>query len=156
MEAFFADFLERLHVLNQEFIASFDGLPAEALDWVPGEDMNSFCALVVHATGSARFWVGDAALGESSNRDRDAEFRARGLSEAELKARFAALEAYVEGALSRLTLADLAAVRVINSGTPHQREITVGWALLHALEHTGIHLGHAQITRQLWQQNLRF
>ena len=54
MEALFADFLERLHVLDQEFIASFDGLPAEALDWVPGEDMNSFCALVVHTTGSAR------------------------------------------------------------------------------------------------------
>jgi hypothetical protein len=28
----------------------------------------------------------------------------------------------------------------------------VGWALLHALEHTAIHLGHIQITQQLWDQ----
>jgi uncharacterized damage-inducible protein DinB len=156
MEALFTDFLERLHVLNRDFVATFEGLPAEALDWVPGEDMNSFCVLVVHTAGATRFWIGDAALGESSNRNRDAEFRAKGLSADELKARLAAVEAYAEDALERLTLADLATWRVPNGGTSYQREFTVGWALLHALEHVGLHLGHAQITRQLWQQNLHF
>jgi len=28
----------------------------------------------------------------------------------------------------------------------------VAWALLHALDHTAQHLGHMQITRQLWDQ----
>jgi hypothetical protein len=28
--------------------------------------------------------------------------------------------------------------------------ITAGWALNHALAHTALHIGHAQITRQLW------
>lgn len=146
MEQIFVDFLERLHDLNKDFIATFEDLPAEALDWVPGADMNSLCALVVHTTGSARFWIGDVALGESSNRDRDAEFAAKGLSIAELKARFGAVEAYTRGACERLTFADFATVRQL----PRDRRETVGWALLHALEHTGIHLGHAQITRQLW------
>jgi len=29
--------------------------------------------------------------------------------------------------------------------------VGVAWAILHALEHTGIHLGHIQVTQQLWQ-----
>jgi hypothetical protein len=28
----------------------------------------------------------------------------------------------------------------------------VGWALCHILKHTALHLGHLQITRQLWEQ----
>ncbi len=149
MEQFFVDYLERLKILDRDFIAAFDDLPAEALDWVPGADMNSFVVLVVHTTGSARFWIGDAALGDPSNRNRAAEFQAKGLSHDELKAHFAALEAYTQTALERLALADLAAT----GATSFDGEaVTKGWALLHALEHTGLHLGHAQITRQLWEQ----
>ena len=33
-----------------------------------------------------------------------------------------------------------------------QAVLGVAWALLHALEHTAIHLGHMQIMRQLWEQ----
>jgi hypothetical protein len=149
MEPFFRDYLERLHTLDRDFVETFADLPAEALDWVPGADMNSLCVLVVHTTGSARFWIGDGGLGESSNRVRSREFQARGLTHDELKARFSALEDYVAAALERLTPADLAKI----SSVPHDDEpVTIGWCLLHALEHTGLHLGHAQITRQLWQQ----
>lgn len=152
MEPLFAHYLERLQFLNNSIIECFDGLPAEALDWVPGADMNSFCVLVVHTTASARYWIGDAALGEPSNRHRDEEFRASGLNAAQLKQRFAALEAYVAGALERLTLDDLAITRTLTNSDGETFDVNAGWALLHALEHTGIHLGHAQITRQLWQQ----
>lgn len=148
MEAFFEDYLTVLHTLNREFIATFDTLPAEALDWIPGADMNSFCVLVVHTTASARFWIGDITLGESSNRNRDSEFKAKGLSREQLIARFTDLEAYVSTALGRITPADLTG---IHAASP-DRQVTGNWALLHALEHTGLHLGHAQITRQLWDQ----
>jgi hypothetical protein len=30
--------------------------------------------------------------------------------------------------------------------------MTVAWAVLHAVDHTALHLGHIQITRQLWEQ----
>jgi hypothetical protein len=152
MEKFFADYVLVLEKLHRDFIATFDDLPAEALDWVPGDDMNSFCALVVHTTGSARYWIGDAALGDPSNRKRLEEFQAKGLTHAELKARFTALEEYVRGRLANLTLADLATVRTINNTEGQPFEVAAAWALAHALEHTGIHLGHAQITRQLWQK----
>jgi uncharacterized protein DUF664 len=29
-------------------------------------------------------------------------------------------------------------------------QVTAGWALLHAIEHLREHVGHAQLTRQLW------
>lgn len=149
METLLVDYLERLQILHEDFIATFADLPAEALDWQPGADMNSLCVLVVHTTGSARYWIG-LAVDDVPDRNRDMEFQARGLSNVELKARFAKLETYVQGALERVTSAELEIIRA----RPEYRDeqVTSGWALLHALEHTGLHLGHAQITRQLWQQ----
>lgn len=152
MEAFFADYLERLRWLDSHFIATFDDLPDEALDWAPGDEMNTFTILVVHTTAAARYWIGDVGLGESSNRNRAAEFQAKGLSKVELKARFEAVETYVEAKFATLTLADLATVQPITNKMMDRDSATVGWALLHALEHTALHLGHAQMTRQLWQQ----
>lgn len=149
METLLAEHFAILQGLHRDFIATFDDLPDEALDWVPGADMNSFVVLVVHTTGSARFWIGDVALGEDSHRDRDSEFRAKGLTKDELKAHFAAVEEYVRAGFKRLTLNDLANTRVV----PRRPEPVSGaYAILHALEHTGLHLGHAQITRQLWEQ----
>ncbi|MBK8136512.1 MAG: DinB family protein [Chloroflexi bacterium] len=151
MEQFFEDYLQALQTLSRDFQAAIAGLPVEALDWVPGTEMNSLCALVVHTTAAARFWIGDVALGEDSRRDRDAEFKARGMSAVDLAARFAALEDYARAALPRITLADLSAQRPVPN---RSMTTTAGWAILHALEHTSLHLGHAQIMRQLWDQNL--
>lgn len=151
MEQFFEDYLQALQTLNKDFQAAIAGLPVEALDWVPGTEMNSLCVLVVHTTAAARFWIGDVALGEDSRRDRDAEFKARGMSALDLAARFAALEDYARAVLPRITLGSLSALRPVPN---RDTTVTVGWALLHALEHTGLHLGHAQLMRQLWDQKL--
>ena len=151
MQPFFADVMQRFEDLHRDFVQAIAGVPQEGLDWVPGADMNSLCVLVVHTMGSARFWVGDMAMLEVSNRNRDAEFAARGLNEAQLKDKIISLESYLKVAFERLTLDDLSKPRSNQPNFP-QREFTVGWALLHALEHTGLHVGHAQITRQLWDQ----
>ena len=58
------------------------GLSQEVLDWTPGPEMNSTCALVVHLSGAGRYWIDDMAARESSGRDRAAEFRAEGLEAA--------------------------------------------------------------------------
>jgi uncharacterized damage-inducible protein DinB len=149
MEPFCATYIELLQDLHRQFIATFEGLPAEALDWQPGADMNSLCVLVVHTTGSARFWIG-IALGEQPERNRDLEFQAKGLSAAELKARFTALEEYVSGALENFNPADFGRMNPVPNRGDYQ--VSTAYGLLHALEHTGLHLGHAQITRQLWGQ----
>jgi hypothetical protein len=32
------------------------------------------------------------------------------------------------------------------------KQVTVGWALLHPLQHTGQHVGHIQVLVQQWKQ----
>lgn len=149
MYQFFEDYLERLAELHADFHKAIEGLSVEALDWIPAENMNSLCVLVVHSMGAERYWVGDVAMGEPSNRSRDAEFQARGYTVDQLKLLLDDTEHYVKSSLARLTLSDLERICIAPGRT---RQFTAGWSILHALEHTSLHLGHAQITRQLWDK----
>lgn len=150
MHPFFQDYLELLadHHLNLE--KAIDGLSVNALQWTPDPDINSLTVLVVHLTGAERYWIGDVAAQMPSNRNRSAEFEAEGLNEEALRERLQANRDFAREALERLTLEDLEQERVTPAGDG--RKVTVGWALLHALEHTALHAGHAQLMRQLWQQ----
>ncbi len=56
--------------------------------------------------------------------------------------------AYTRNAAENSRLQELEVKRV----TPDGRERTVTWSLLHALEHSMLHLGQIQLTRQLWEQ----
>ena len=149
MQPFFQDYLDRLQELHADIVGAIEGLPEAALDWVPGLGMNSLGVLAVHVAGAERYWIGDVAAGDPSGRDRGAEFRAQGLDAATLKGRLADALAYARSVLEGLSLGDLEEPRI----SPRDgRRFTVGWSLAHALEHTAIHVGHAQITRQLWGQ----
>lgn len=147
MQSFFSDYLNLLRKCHDDIRKTMDGLPPEALDWNPGANMNSICVLVFHITGAERFWIGDVAAQEPSNRDRDAEFRVKNLGDEFLRKRLVDSFAYATAKLEQLTLQDLETLRTSSRGT-----FTIGWSLLHALEHSHLHLGHLQITRQLWDQ----
>lgn len=152
MLASFEDYLDRLQALHIDIGRAIEGLPQAALDWVPGPDMNSFCVLVVHVTGAERYWIGDVVGRDPSGRDREAEFRSHGLDVVALETRLAETLAYTRGVLEKLTAHDLGTLRI----SPRDgRKFTVAWSLAHALEHTAIHVGHVQITRQLWDQRQR-
>ena len=148
MQTFFIEYLNLLQDCHNGILQALEGLPQSALDWSPGQDMNSVSVLVFHTTGSVRFWVGDVAVQESSNRDRDAEFRVRGVEMDVLKKRLADNLEYARNALEKMSLGDLESTRILPDG----HEYTVAWALLHALEHATRHLGQIQLTRQLWKQ----
>jgi uncharacterized damage-inducible protein DinB len=149
MDKYFRDYMDRLQELHREIAISIRGLPLAALDWVPGRKMNSIAVLVVHLVGAERYWIGDVAGGNRSGRVRSEEFHVRGLSHQSLTEQLEQAEAYSRGILERLAIEDLASTRI----SPRDEEtFTVGWALLHALEHTAIHLGHIQIARQMWEQ----
>lgn len=145
MEPFFRDYLDRLESLHNDLKAALDGLEQEALDWSPGAEMNSLCVMAVHVCGSERFWLGDVVAGEPSNRDRPAEFRTQGLPAEFLRKKLDASLAYARRVLESLTLADLQEPRLDPSDN---RQVTVGWVLGHVLGHTGVHAGHAQVTRE--------
>lgn len=149
MEQFFTDYLERFHSLHEEMKTTIKKLPQAALDWVPGPGMNSLCVLVVHATGAERYWIGDVACQDPSDRNRGAEFEAQGLDSEKLAQRLDQSLVYIRSAAENLRLTDLQQNRF---SSRDERKYTTGWALAHALEHTALHLGHAQVTRQVWEQ----
>ncbi len=146
---FFSDYLERLEGLQRGLHQEVGDLPVEAevpMDWSPGPDMNSPAVLLAHITGVLREGM-DIALGEPSGRVRAQEFQTQGVPAAEMLRRLDAVIDYAHGALLRLGLEDLEKVRMDEDGP-----VTCGWALLHALEHAYLHLGHLQITCQMWRQ----
>lgn len=149
MHTYFADYFGLLQGCHNDIHKALDGLPPEALDWSPGKDMNSISVLVVHLIGAERFWIGDVAAQEPSDRNRDAEFEVKGLGTDVLKKRLDDTLSYVSTALEKFTLQELELPR---RSPRTDRDFTVGWALLHALEHSTLHLGQIQLTRQLWEQ----
>ena len=153
MHPFFEDYLQRLRDLHIDALNALDGLSPEALDWTPldqpTDDMNSINVLVTHFCGAERYWIGDIALGEPSDRVRAAEFQASNLDAKTLAERIETATDYAEYALAKLSQDDLPVERTrLRDG----RLVSMGWALLHALEHTAVHVGHIQITRQLLDQ----
>jgi len=124
-------------------------LPDEALDWQPGVEMNSIAVLIAHICGAERYLIGDAVMGEPSNRDRPAEFQTQGATSAELSQRVRLVDEYLLSAFERLSLHDLESQRIFPRDG---RKILAGWAILHAFEHTAAHLGQIELTVQLWNQ----
>ncbi|MDQ2692427.1 MAG: DUF1572 domain-containing protein [Chloroflexota bacterium] len=149
MQAFFTDYLDLMQANHKEILRALEGLPSAALDWTPGSDMNSISVLIFHLTGAERYWIGDVAAQDPKERDRDAEFRVREVDAGVLKKRLADNLEYARNMLGNFNTGDLEAPRV---SSRDGRTYSVAWALLHALEHTALHLGQIQLTRQLWEQ----
>jgi uncharacterized damage-inducible protein DinB len=150
MKTFFEDYLNILQACHADIFKAMNGLPSAALDWISGPEMNSISVMVFHLTGAERYWIGDVAVRESSERDRDSEFKVQNMRMDLLKQRLDGSLGYARQTLEKLTLQDLEASRT----SPRDgRKFTVAWALLHALEHSNLHLGHIQITRQLWMES---
>lgn len=150
MQPFFKEYLDLLEDCHNSILKALDGLPPTALDWVPGPEMNSISVLLFHLTGAEQFWIGDVAMQESSNRDRDAEFRVQDMDADVLRKRLSDTLEYAQRALDTMSLQDLESSRP----SPRDgRNVMVAWALLHALEHATLHLGQIQLTRQLWEQS---
>ncbi len=149
MRKYYEGMLEHLKALHAEAIKSLESLPVEALDWVPGPEMNSISVLIMHFTGSERYWVGDVVRGDPSFRNRDAEFATKGVDAAALRQRILDLDAYELQALEPLKVRDLDAFKV---APKDGRQVTTAWALLHAMQHTAVHVGHIEILTQQWRQ----
>ena len=149
-DQFFTDYLERLVTLQHKLHQTVGELPAAALDWSPGPamnpKMNTVAVLLAHITGVLHEGM-DLALDNPPSRVRAQEFQTHGVLSAAMLHRLDAVIDSARAALPRLDLAALAQARQDEDG-PN----TCGWALLHALEHAYLHLGHLQITCQMWRQ----
>ena len=137
---------EKFHEQERGFLAVIGGLSDDAMNWRPGAETNSIAVLVAHTWGAAQAWTARAA-GTETERDRDAEFRVvLSASEAEILIRRAGERvAMFLGAIDPATYGD---DRVNQDG----EHFTVAMCLIHAIEHTQEHYGHACLTRQMWEQ----
>jgi hypothetical protein len=127
-----------------------DGLPQEALDWRPIQGAgdlatNSLAVMAAHLAGSGTYLIKEVIGRQPIQRDREAEFVVRGVNASTLKARLDAAAKSSEQVLSPLTAGQMDEDRKYRD-----RTATVRWIILHVIEHTALHLGHMQLTRQLW------
>ena len=150
MQTFYTDYLNNLEELHQEILHTINGLSQDAFDWIPFTGGNSLSVLIVHLTGAERYWIGDVVAGVPSGRDRDSEFKVKNLEPGELAAHLQESWSYGAQVLENLDLNDLESKR---RSLRNDRDVSVAWALEHALKHTAVHLGHIQITRQLWDMH---
>jgi len=148
MISFFENYVNNVLELHNEIRGILKEIPHNALDWIPSSGMNSLNVLIVHVTGAERYWIGDVIAGDPSGRDRDAEFEMQGLSANELIQRLDENDNYIQNVLEKLDLEELNKKR---TSPRNGREVSVDWALFHALKHTALHVGHIEILRQLWE-----
>jgi uncharacterized damage-inducible protein DinB len=114
-------------------------------------ETNTLFALATHLVGAGEFWVLVLAGGRIIPRDRPAEFRASG-SLSDLTARYelwiSGVHEVLDGLASDKMEQRIELSRYRSAPSPSE-EVSVREALLHAVEHSALHLGQIQITRQL-------
>jgi hypothetical protein len=156
------NYLQRIEDLRGQVCALIADLPAEALNWRPvppsnpprplqgqggGGDQptNSLAVMAAHVAGAEHFWIAEVIGNHPMTRDRDAEFKIEVANASELIRRFEAVEVETREVFAALRPNDLDGMREARGKT-----VAVRWGILHVIDHTALHLGHMQITYQLW------
>ncbi|MFQ6014157.1 MAG: DinB family protein [Anaerolineae bacterium] len=145
-------YLHMIEDLRDQVSDLIANLPAEALNWRPVEGIedhatNSLAVLATHIAGAEHFWIAEVIGGQPPTRDRHAEFATKATGPAELRRRLEETGVETREALSSLRKVDLDGTREVNG-----RTVPVRWAILHVIDHTALHLGHMEITYQLWRK----
>ncbi|MEJ2210660.1 MAG: DinB family protein [Anaerolineae bacterium] len=146
------NYYQRIVDLRGQVHALVEGLPAEALNWRPlppgpaENEVNSLAVLAAHVAGSEHFWIGEVVGRLPATRDRDAEFATTVPDAAGLLRRLEATAAETDEVFAHLVPSALDGVREAGG-----RTVAVRWCILHVVDHTALHLGHMQLTYQLWQ-----
>jgi uncharacterized damage-inducible protein DinB len=145
-----ANYQDRLDDLRGQISGLVAGLSAEALNWrpLPGTGdhaTNSLAALAAHTAGAEHFWIAEVVGGRPATRDREAELATLAASAADIVRLLEDTARETREVLLTLKDSDLKDTRQTAG-----RTLAVRWCLLHVIDHTSLHLGHMQITFQLW------
>ena len=137
-------------------------LPYQALNWAPLERAtNSVGALATHMCGLTRWWVLQGLSGESVGRDRGSEFTvvvdSNGHIEfwgrsVDLSMLICETQIFVCDALKKLDSVALDDTCFIDSLGSHTKR----WALVHTIDELSQHIGHMELTIQLWKEKFEF
>jgi hypothetical protein len=136
-----------------ELRRAIEGLDDEAVNWKPaGDETNSLAVLVTHNLHSTRLWLSVALDTPLPDRERDREFEATAGNADDLLS--------IVDDIGAQVLALLDGAQDVNWTDNRQAKlppdpdlpgyIPAAFAILHAVEHFSQHVGHATLTRQLW------
>jgi uncharacterized damage-inducible protein DinB len=136
------EFIEASRVfLNEDFLPKLlhclEGMTDEDIWWRPNEQSNSAGNLVLHLCGNVRQWIVKSIGGASFERDRDAEFAARGpVPKEELMASIRTAVGEADRVLESLAAEKLLEQHAIQTYTSSGLQ-----AIYHVVEHFSYHLG---------------
>lgn len=145
---------DALEKLLSSFQAALDGIPDDDLaSWKPaaahsgGGEMNTLAAMAVHTAAAGGWMLHHQVYGDQVPRDRDAEFRAVATRDQ--------IDAVFEGWLASFReRIDHGAAVDFDALPPTVRDTMPAWTrlhwLFHMIDHTALHVGHAQVQKQLW------
>jgi uncharacterized damage-inducible protein DinB len=150
MIAELANYLGRIEDLRSQISGLVAALNVEALNWRPieGKDdhaANSLAVLATHIAGAEHFWIAEVVGNRPETRDRDAEFATKAANATEITQLLANNALETREVFSTLRESELNGMRQTGG-----RSVPVRWCILHVIDHTSLHLGHMQITYQLW------
>ncbi len=154
MSAFGRAYESTLRTLVDDLLSTLRGIPDDALNtWKPAaarddsHEMNTFAAIAVHTVSAGEYMILHDIGGQPMERNRDAEFIATSTMGA-IETRYARWLENAHDIVVTLTDADLD--REPATDRYQDRGWRTGEVLLHAIDHTALHLGHLQVQRQLW------
>ena len=137
--------------------ACLDVLDDEDVWWRPNEQANAVGNLVLHLSGSNRYYLEQMIAGREIGRDRDGEFAARGgYSKAQLKALWDETRSVAEGVLNGLEPSQM-----LHTTERTGKLTTYAQILLHVTHHNAAHMGqivwitkmrHAGGLDELWMK----
>jgi uncharacterized damage-inducible protein DinB len=136
------EFIEASRVfLRDDFLPKLlhclEDMPQDDIWWRPNEQSNSVGNLILHLCGNLRQWIVNSLGGGTFNRDRDAEFAARGpIPKAELTASISAVIAEVDQVLQNLPAQVLRQQHSIQTYNASGLQV-----IYHVVEHFSYHLG---------------
>lgn len=142
--------LSTLERLRGQVGGIIQSTPLEGLNWRPplpagADGVNSLAVLGVHTAGAEHFWIAEIISGRPKTRLREAEFSFVATSADEVLGRLAAAAAETQE-----LLAGLDAEKLESSIAHDDHMLAVRWILHHVISHYGLHIGHMQLTYQLW------
>jgi hypothetical protein len=147
MDAVVEKIAEQFQVVHGQLRDEVRDCSVEELNWKPAPETNSVAALVVHTLGSEAEVLRVAAKVEGE-RDRDAEFRATANDAEDLIRQIDQADSYLEALAPRITAENLAELLARGEREP---QTGLHW-LVTNYGHAREHLGHIQLTRQLYAQ----
>ena len=143
------NYQSRIEDLHRQINTLISRVPLDGLNWRPldeqtGDETNSLALLARHIAGAEHFWIGEVLGALPTTRDRDAEFKSAAGSVDEL---IQLLDRTLVESIEILSHPD---IDLEKEFLVREKIVPARWAILHVIDHTSLHLGHMQITYQLW------